>query len=378
MKKSSFWQRFGLGKKSVSRPSSVLDASSEQEPLTSDPIDREEVVVTGTIEKHRRRIIRRAQQYRSFFINTNQHMVGISLVVLIGAGLLFSGFVYLQLYRNQDHSAFIYNVTRVVPLPAARVGSSFVAYKDYLRHLRRQIHYFEVQQQIDFDQPEADDQITLAELKNAAMQRVLDQVYIKKLAQKYDLSVTRGEIDDNLRLLQSQNKLGRDLGDIEDVLENFWGLTLAEYRQIVEDNILQHQVIRQVDIEMGNNAYARMERIVRRLNGGEEFADLAVRHSEDVTTAINGGEYNFLIDLEEQDEHPLVLEAIFETPVGQFSDIVDTGQRLEVVKVLSDEGEGLRRAAHISISYLTLSDVLREIRQKEPATIYIDDLNYLY
>ena len=360
--KIPFWSRLGSGKKKARRG----------EPDSSSIINREQVVVTKTIEKHRRRIIRRAQRYRSFFINTNQYVVSISLVVVIVAVILFSGVVYFRLYRNQDYSVFIYNITRVLPMPVARVGSSFVSYEEYLRELRRQVHYFETQQQIDFSQPEEDAQITLAELKIVAMQRVIDQAYIEKLAQRHDLSVEPEEVDQYLRLLQAQNKLGRDLSDIEDVLGSFWGLNLDEYRQIVADNILRQKVIRVMDKELGNDAYARMEIILRQLNGGEDFASLAIRYSENATTAVNGGEYNFLLDLEEQEEDPLVLQAIFETPVERFSEILDTGQRLEVIRVLSDEGEGLRRAAHISISYLPLSDVLKDIREEEPITIYID------
>ncbi len=361
-----FWSRFNRKKRRPRHDESGLGSV----------VNREQVIVTKTLEKHRRRIIRRAQRYRSFFINTNQYVVSISVVVLIVAGLLFSGLIYYRLYQSQDYSVFMYNVTRVLPLPVARVGSSFVSYEEYLRELRRQIHYFETQQQLDFNHPQADAQVTLPELKNAAMQRVIDQVYIEKQAEKYGLSVETEEVDQYLELLQEQNKLGRDLSDIENVLESFWGLTLKEYRQIVANNILRQKVIRVADEELDNNAYERMELILRQLNGGEEFAALAIRYSENATTAVNGGEYNFLLDLEEQEEDPLVLKAVFETQVDRFSEIIDNGQRLEIIKVLADEGEGQRRAAHISISYLPLSDILKDIRQTEPVMIYIDDVVY--
>ena len=216
----------------------------------------------------------------------------------------------------------------------------------------------------------------MAELKNSAMQRVIDRIYIKKLAQRYELSVDAQEIDRHLELLQSQNKLGGDLDDIEDVLQSFWDLTLEEYRQIIADQLLQKKVVRHMDAQLNNNAYERTQAILRQLKSGEDFAEVAGIYSEDVITAVRGGEYNFLLDLEEQDEDPLVLQAIFETPVGQFSEIIDTGQRLVIVKVLANEGEGLRRAAHISISYLLLNDVLKDIREDEPVTLYIEDVNY--
>ena len=362
-KRSNFWHRLRRPHADW-RPPSAHDAPSK------------DMLATKILEKHRRRTIRRAQKYRSFFIRTNQHMVSMSLALLIVVAVFFGAFIYWRLYRMQDYSTFSYNVTQVVPVPVGRVGSSFIFYKDYLQDFRRQVYYFETQQQLDFDQPQADDQVTLAELKNSAMQRVIDRIYIKKLAQRYQLSVDAQEIDRHLELLQSQNKLGGDLDDIEDVLQSFWDLTLAEYRQIIADQLLQKKVVRHMDAQLNNNAYERTQAILRQLKSGEDFAEVAGIYSEDVITAVRGGEYNFLLDLEEQDEDPLVLQAIFETPVGQFSEIIDTGQRLVIVKVLANEGEGLRRAAHISISYLLLNDVLKDIREDEPVTLYIEDVNY--
>ena len=146
---------------------------------------------------------------------------------------------------------------------------------------------------------------------------------------------------------------------------------MAEYRQIVAANILQEKVTRAMDKELGNDAMDRIETILRSLNGGEDFAELAIAYSEDSTTAINGGRYSFPLELEGREEDPLILQAIFETPPGQFSEIIDTGDRLEVVKVLEDEGNGRRRAAHIRISYLLLDDILAEIRSEEPITVYV-------
>ena len=304
-------------------------------------------------------------------------MVSVSLALLIIAGLLFGAFVYWRLYRVQDYSAFSYNITRLVPLPLGRVGSSFIPYKDYLRDLRRQVYYFETQQQLDFSQPEEDDLVSLIELKSFSLQRVIDRIYIQKLADRHGLSVSPAEVDQELRLLQTQNKLGGDLDDIRGVLTGFWSLDLDSYRQLVANQLLQDKVVSSMDVSLNNNARQRAEAVLRQLKAGADFGEMAGTYSEDVTTSLRGGEYNFLLDLEEQDEHPRILQAAFETPVGQFSEVVDTGRRLVIVKVLADEGGGLRRAANISISYLALSDVLKDIRQDEPAELYIEGVEYV-
>ena len=339
-------------------------------------LSSEEMLATRILERHRRRTIRRAQRYRSFLIRTNQRMVGVSLVLLVIAGLVFGIFVYWRLYQVQDYSAFSHNITRVVPLPLGRVGSSFIPYKDYLADLRRQVHYFETQQQLDFSQPEEDDLVSLAELKNFSLQRIIDRIYIRKLADRHGLSVSQAEVDRELSLLQAQNKLGGDLDDIQGVLAGFWGLELDDYRQLVVDQLLRDKVVAYMDVSLGNDAHQRAEEVLRQLKAGSDFSEMAGIYSEDVASSLRGGEYDVLLDLEEQDEHPRVLKAAFETPAAGFSEIIDTGRRLVIVKVLADEGGGLRRAAHISISYLALSDVLAEIREEEPVELYVEGVEY--
>ena len=196
--KPSLWARLGGGRR-AKRPEPPVE--EPQRSKADVLVDREEVVVTKTVERHRRLILGRARQYRSFFINTNQRVVGVSLAVLIVATSGFGGLVYFSLYRDQSYSDFSYNMTRVLPLPVARVGSTYVPYQDYLRDLRRQIHYFETQQGMDFSQPAEDAQVTLDELKNASMKRVIDRVYVAKLAAERNLSVTDEEIDGRLALL---------------------------------------------------------------------------------------------------------------------------------------------------------------------------------
>ena len=352
-----------------------------------------EILETKAVEKHRQRIIKQAQKHRLAFISTNQRVVTTSLLVLLCAALFFASFTYWRLYRVQDYSDFSYNVTRVLPLPVARVGSSFVMYEDYLRELRRQVYYFEHQQQIDLSQDDDQNLITLAELKNLAMQRAITRIYVRQLAQEYDIEpVSVAEIDRRLATLKRQNKISKDSA-LEDVLLTYWGLSLSEYRKVVEDIILQEKVTRVLDAHKGfieslevsgddenspqvGDARSRMEEIERRLSLDESFAALARELSEDINTASRGGEYNFLIADNSQQEHPLVVEAIFKTEVGQHSEIIDTGQRLEIVRVLEDGEDGQRRAAHITVFYISLSELLQKIEDEHPPSIYIKGVEY--
>ena len=330
------------------------------------------------VNKYRRRAIERARRYRLAFLHTNQRIVFVSLAILFLAGLLFSALVYWRLYVVQDYSDFAYNTTRILPLPVARVGSSFVSYHDYLQDLRRQIHYFESQQRVDFDQPSPDDLVVLDELKQMAMQRVVTHSYIDQLASKHKLSVSDEEVDQRLRRLQRQGKLGRTEADTERVLLSFWGMSLSEYRHALRDELLHEKIVKKEDqLRLKDrSAQARIKEIERKLLAGADFADMAREYSDNVSTAIRGGEYERSLSLKESEKDPIVLETIFATPIGKMSGIIDSGRQLEIIKVLSDEGNGRRRAAHISIVYVSLGEILSEIQEKEDVKIYIQDVEY--
>ncbi|MCY4010827.1 MAG: SurA N-terminal domain-containing protein [Candidatus Saccharibacteria bacterium] len=340
-------------------------------------LEAQEILKTRAVEKYRQRTLRRAQKLKAhLLVHTNQKTVLWSLGVISITFLILSGIIYWRLYHAQDYSVFMYNITRFVPLPVARVGSTWIAYEDYLKQLHRQIHYFEIQQQVDFNDSTTQATISLQELKQQALQRVITATYIQKLADQYQLTVTEQEIDEELERLRRQNKLASDPEEIEGILDDFWDWSTADYRQVVAENLLQKKVVRVMDVILKNNALQRMKDIEVRLKNGASFSELAEEFSENPQTALNAGIHDFFFDLEDRHEDPIVLEAAFQTPIGQISDIIDTGERLEILKILSNEGEGLRRVAHIRIFYAPLTEVLQAIRQKEPVTIYIDGIDY--
>ena len=339
-------------------------------------LSSEGLLPTKSIDRHRNRILSRARKYKSSIIDTHQKLIVISLFIILALILAFGGLMYWRLYKLQDYSSFSYNLTKILPLPVAKVGNTFVEYEDYLRELKRQIYYFETHYQLDFSDEQANDFITLAELKNQAMQKVITNTYIDQLAQRYNLEITQAEIDQQLNLLRSQGRLGSNLEDLQDVVYNFWGITFEEYRQTVADNLLRQKVIKHMDEVLENKAYERMTEIETKLQTNQSFTELASQLSEDISTARNGGVYNFNFTKDTQEEHPLVVEAVFKTEIGEVSEIIDTGRRLEIIKVISDEGDGIRRAAHISIYYLPLSEILTDIHAKQPVNIYIDDVSY--
>ena len=341
-----------------------------------------EFLEVKNLAKLREKYLRSKRHRQEITLQTNRRLVLTTFFIILLAGFVFSLFVYIRLYQQQDYSTFSYNLTRVLPLPVARVGSTFVDYQAYLKDLRRQIHYFENQQNLDFQASDLDqattNQVELAQLKDFAIDRAINQVFVEKLANQLDLRVTQAEVNQRLQRLRQQNRLSQSSDDFKDVLNNFWGLTPEAYQEDVGAVILQEKVVKKMDQILGNQALKRLRIVQAELKAGSDFGLLARKYSEDRTTAINGGQFDFLLRKNSPQEDPLFLEAAFNTPVGGFSEIIDLGSRLEIIKVLADEGSGQRRIANIRIYYISLAAALEEIRQQEKVVLYLKDLNYSF
>lgn len=338
-------------------------------------LDREDLdaLATETFEidarrlrQYRQAIIRSGDRYRSSVIITPRRLVSLSLLVLALALAGLVAYVSVRAYRHQAYSPFMVSVTRVVPIPAARVGLTFVSYHDYLKELRRYTHYFEIQQGLDLTDP-ANNNI-LQDLKQRSLRHVINQVYINKLAAEHQIRVTDEEIDAEFDLLRQQNKLGGSEAEMAAVLGEFFGLSIDDYLDRIKDELLKQKVVAKLD---GRQARERAEAVHRQAVDGADFAALARDHSDDPVSAAIGGEYGFWLDLGEQNEAPAVLAAVFETDVGQVGPVVQTGYRLEIIKVLEENSAGQRRAAHISFYFSSEVEILKEIRDEQPAVYYL-------
>ena len=323
---------------------------------------------TRKLDQYRREIIKAgARKYRVAAIITPQKIFVWSLAILLAATLSYIGLVSWLVYGQQSDSDFTYSSTRVLPLPVARVGSHFIGYHDYLTELRRHQHYYSVQQQLNLNQPANSD--LLKDIKQQSLQKVVDQVYIDKLARQHQIKVSQDQIQAEFDLLRRQKKLGLNNQETEAILNNFFGITISQYLDQVKNELLRQQVIARLD---QSQARKRAESVLQQLRAGADFGQLAGQHSDDLISAANGGDYSYWLDLNQQNEEPRILEAAFATPVGAVSDIIETGYRLEIIKVLEQNDQGQRRAGHISFYYSKPETVMKAIKDRQPVKYYID------
>ncbi len=239
-----------------------------------------------------------------------------------------------------------------------------MSYEDYLFELRHYIHYFENQQELDFSSQSGKDQ--LKEQKKRALDQVINETYIKKIAKEKGITVSSAEIDKQIELLRSQNRLGGDSQVFEDVLRDFWGWTINDFRRSINNEILKNKVVQAIDPQVRERA----DKAKAEIKNGKDFAAAAKEYSDDETTKDKGGELGFLVSKSDRNIPPQTAEVLFNLKPGEVSEVIDLGYGLEIIKNLGTEGDKVK-AARIFFAYKDLDSYLNDYKDQQKARVYI-------
>jgi len=321
-------------------------------------------ITNETVAEHREEVLSSARKY-IYPLQHSAHRVVIISITLIVAGVVsFFTYCLLALYKFQSSSTFIYRITQVIPFPVAKAGSRFVAYENYLFELRHYIHYYETQQRVDFNSDSGKQQ--LVEFRKRAMDRVVNYAYTDELAKKYHISVTDSEVNDAIRLVRSQNRLGSNDQVFEDVLKEFWGWSVNDFKRELRQEMLAQKVVSTLDTD----THRRAEDAYSQLQKGTDFAALAKQVSDDTITKPNGGDYGFSISQSDRNLAPQVIDELFKLNPGQISPIINTGTTLEIIKVNQKQDDKVQ-ASHIVFNFKSIDTYINPMRSKQKPEIFI-------
>jgi len=160
---------------------------------------------------------------------------------------------------------------------------------------------------------------------------------------------SRKSLEDYLNLfinyklkVQQAEDLGLDT--IPDLLNEYKG-----YEQQLFDAYIQRKVIEPLirqeyerslsdmgvsHIFIGKNSPKAKEQITeafKKLKAGEKFEDIAAQYSEDKNSSPNGGRLGYFTAM--QIGYPQIEDAVYNTAVGQYSDIIETDLGYHLIKV---------------------------------------------
>jgi parvulin-like peptidyl-prolyl isomerase len=347
----------------VPRPA-VIRRAKNAEDRVAEALSNVPRITNETVAEHREDVLRSARKYIYPLQHSRHRVVRISLALLTTVVILFFVYCGLALYKFQTTSGFIYGVTRVVPFPVAKVGERWISYESYLFDLRRNMHYYQTQQQANF--ATRDGKVQLARLKQQALAQVTQDVFVKQLALQNHVTVSQQAVDTEVGLVRSQNRLGSNDRVFKDVLTQFWGWSEADFKRELRQQLLQQAVVTQLDTATS----ARANAVLSQLHGGADFATVAATASDDANTKTNGGQYLMAVTQTERDIAPQVTAELFALKPATTSSIINTGYTLEILRVIDRSGTSLH-ASHIQFNLLPITTYVKPLAATQPRHTYI-------
>jgi foldase protein PrsA len=321
-------------------------------------------ITSQTMSAHREEVLDNARKYIYPLRHSKRRLVTLSLGILSVAVVIFFTYCTLALYKFQSTSMFLYRVSQVIPFPVAKAGSDFVAYENYLFEINHYTHYYKNQQQLDFESDAGKRQ--LQEFKKRALDKIVNDAYIKQIAEQRGISVSTQEVDQEIATVRNQNRLGGSDEEFRNVLKDFWGWSVDDFRRSLKQQLLAQKVLSNLD----SNAHDRANQAYDQLQSGKDFKKLAAEVSEDPSTKDNGGEFGFRIEKNNRDISATVVEELFKLKQGEYSAPVDVGYGIEIVKNLEQKDDRIK-AAHIVFNFKNINDYLNDIKEEKPAKTYI-------
>lgn len=281
-------------------------------------------------------------------------VVGVLLAIL----LTLTTFGIL-IYKYKSSARAVKIASKVVPYPVASVNGNVIwntaTYNEYLFELASIQKFYQSQGQNLSD--DAGKQ-KLAQLKNDIITQLEDNLIIEQAAGKYGIKVTNKEIDDEFNQLV-QNAGGLD--KVKQTLDKLYGWSVGDFKTKIQQSLLQKKLADKIlnDQSLNAPAQAQAQDILKQIQGGADFAELAKKYSQDGSAA-NGGDLGFF---GKGQMDPDFEAAAFALDKGAVSGVVKTQYGYHIIKVTDKNGDQVR-ASHILIKGVDLQSWLQDQRSK--------------
>jgi parvulin-like peptidyl-prolyl isomerase len=321
-------------------------------------------ITNDTVAAHREEVLSSARKYIYPLQHSKHRIVLISTGVIIASLVVFTTYCVLALYRVQSTAGFLYRVTQVVPFPVAKAGPSLVAYENYLFEIRHYKYFYEHQQKLDFNTEAGKRQ--LADYQKKALDKVINDAYIKQLAKANHLSVSSREVDDAITILNRQNRLGGSEQAYEDALKQNFDWTTSDFKRVIRQSLLEQKVVSALD----QDTHHRAEAALSEVQSGADFAAVAAKYTDDPAGKTTGGDFGFPVDRTNRDISPITTDALFKLKPGQTSQIINTGYSLEILKCLEVNGDKIK-AQHILFNFKDIDSFINQRKDQHKARAFI-------
>lgn len=302
-------------------------------------------VTNDSMNKHRKEVLEGARRFKYPLQHSKYRIAIISVAIVFISLLLFSAFSYSLLYKQQNIGDFAYRISKIVPMPVARVDGTWVSFEKYLFEVRQNAHYLINQEDVNFDTPEG--QEAMRNLKEQSLTKIQDDEIVRQLAAENGVVVSEEEVNAQIEKIREAGGIGDDSQTLEDTLRDFYGWDIDDLKRVVKGQLLKQKIVFALDTEARdqiNAAYVSMQ------NGENTFEAAVVEFSEDELTKDKQGLIG-TVTVDDSSLPPNLIETAFALETGSVSEVIETNFGLHIIKRVEDVADGQIKVAHILVKW---------------------------
>ena len=321
-------------------------------------------ITNDTVAEHRQRILAGGRRFKYPMQYARHRLVLTTVIITIAALLLVTVVGWWQLYSAQNTSTFFYRVTKVLPLPVAKVDEHAVRYSDYLMYYNGSAHWLRKSEQVDLSSKEGQRQNDY--IKRKSMDIAVTSAYADKLAAEQQIAISTERIDAAVTEARTTatGQISQETYDASALSTLGW--TPGEYRQEIKNRL----TLQDVSFAIDSAAKQKQQQVGELIKKGETDLEAVARTvgGEDQTkptTATSG-----LIPLTNADGG--LSQAAAKLEVGEVSSAVRTtaGDGYYFVKLL-EKNKTQINYAYIHVPLSEFNNRLRTLRGEHKVSEYI-------
>lgn len=320
-------------------------------------------ITTETIAEHRERVLAGGRRFKYPLQYARHRLVFNTIIIAVAVLIALTVLIWVQLYKAQNSSDFMYRITRLVPLPVASVDGQPVLYSDYLMRFRSSIHYKQEKEQISLKTE--DGQRQADRIKREEMDNVIADAYASKVAKEQGITVS----DSELQLFLKQQRTSPS-GEVSEstynaVILDYYGWGPDEYEHAMYNKLLLQKVAYAVDADAKKAA----DTVVAQVKAGNTNLK-AVADSINKTKTIANFGNSGLVPKDNQDGG--LSSAAAALKKGEVSAIVmpSTGDGYYIIKLL-DTSESQVNYDYIHIPLTAFTSTLADLKKADKIHEYI-------
>lgn len=202
-------------------------------------------ITNDTVAEHRERILAGGRRFKYPIQYARHRLVFTTILVSVIFVVLLALIGWWQLYPMQNTSAFMYRLTRIIPVPVAIVNGEQVAYSDYLVEYRASEYYLDKYGDIKLNTDDGKRQLSY--IKRQSLDKAEKISYARQLASSHNVSVSNQEVDDFISAERDtiNGRVSQETYDSS--MQLYYGETSSDYRLRVKNSMLETKVAFAVD-----------------------------------------------------------------------------------------------------------------------------------